>query len=301
MMDEIIPWSEWIELIRPFYPKGDRGRPPRGIEVMLRMYLVQSWFNLSDAMVEDAIYDSYAIRSFMGLNFHDEQAPDATTLLKFRRLLEEQELGKKMFEAIGQLLESKGCMMRGGTIVDATIIQAPSSTKNASGERDEEMHQTKKGNQWYFGMKAHIGVDAGSGYTHTLTVTPANAHDITQASELIREDDETVYGDAGFIGIEKRPEILSDDKKSRIDYRINRRPGTLNRKYQGYALEMERVEERRKSSVRSKVEHPFRIVKVLFGYRKTVYRGLSKNLNRLYTLFGSANLLMWCWAGRPSR
>ena len=301
MMDEIIPWSEWIELIRPFYPKGDRGRPPRGIEVMLRMYLVQSWFNLSDAMVEDAIYDSYAIRSFMGLNFHDEQAPDATTLLKFRRLLEEQELGKKMFEAIGQLLESKGCMMRGGTIVDATIIQAPSSTKNASGERDEEMHQTKKGNQWYFGMKAHIGVDAGSGYTHTLTVTPANAHDITQASELIREDDETVYGDAGFIGIEKRPEILSDDKKSRIDYRINRRPGTLSRKYQGYALEMERMEERRKSSVRSKVEHPFRIVKVLFGYRKTVYRGLSKNLNRLYTLFGSANLLMWCWAGRPSR
>ena len=222
MMDEIIPWSEWIELIRPFYPKGDRDRPPRGIEVMLRMYLVQSWFNLSDAMVEDAIYDSYAIRSFMGLNFHDEQAPDATTLLKFRRLLEEQELGKKMFEAIGQLLESKGCMMRGGTIVDATIIQAPSSTKNASGERDEEMHQTKKGNQ------------------------------------------------------------------------LNRRPGTLNRKYQGYALEMERVEERRKSSVRSKVEHPFRIVKVLFGYRKTVYRGLSKNLNRLYTLFGSANLLMWC-------
>ena len=127
MMDEIIPWSEWIELIRPFYPKGDRGRPPRKIEVMLRMYLVQSWFNLSDAMVEDAIYDSYAIRSFMGLNFHDEQAPNATTLLKFRRLLEEQELGKKMFKAIGQLLESKGCMMRGGTIVDATIIQTPSS------------------------------------------------------------------------------------------------------------------------------------------------------------------------------
>ena len=253
MMDEIIPWSEWIELIRPFYPKGDRGRPPRGIEVMLRMYLVQSWFNLSDAMVEDAIYDSYAIRSFMGLNFHDEQAPDATTLLKFRRLLEEQELGKKMFESIGQLLESKGCMMRGGTIVDATIIQAPSSTKNASGERDEEMRQTKKGNQWYFGMKAHIGVDAGSGYTHTVTVTPANAHDITQASELIREDDETVYGDAGFIGIEKRPEIMSDEKKSRIEYRINRRPGTLSRQYQSYALEMERMEERRKSSVRSKV------------------------------------------------
>ena len=252
-------------------------------------------------MVEDAIYDSYAIRNFMGLNFHDEQAPDATTLLKFRRLLEEQGLGKKMFEAINQLLESKGCMMRGGTIVDATIIQAPSSTKNASGERDQEMHQTKKGNQWYFGMKAHIGVDAGSGYTHTVTVTPANAQDITQASELIREDDETVYGDAGFIGIEKRPEIMSDEKKSRIEYRINRRPGTLSRQYQGYALEVERKEERRKSSVRSKVEHPFRIVKVLFGYRKTVYRGLSKNLTRLYTLFGSANLLMWSWAGKPSR
>ena len=202
MMDEIIPWAEWVELIRPFYPKGEQGRPPRGIELMLRMYLLQVWFNLSDEMVEDSIYDSYAMRRFVGLDFFEKQVPDATTLLKFRHLLEKHQIGEQIFKAINGFLEVNGCMMRGGTILDATILSAPSSTKNASGERDPEMHSTKKGNQWYFGMKAHIGVDAGSGYTHTLEVTAANEHDVTKASELIRQDDEVVYGDAGYHGIE---------------------------------------------------------------------------------------------------
>jgi len=301
MMDTIIPWAEWVELIRPFYPKGEQGRPPRGIELMLRMYLLQVWFNLSDEMVEDSIYDSYAMRSFAGLDFFEKQVPDATTLLKFRHLLEKHQIGEQIFKAINGFLEANGCMMRGGTIVDATILNAPSSTKNASGERDPEMHSTKKGNQWYFGMKAHIGVDAGSGYTHTLEVTAANEHDVTKASELIRQDDEVVYGDAGYHGIEKREEIMNDPQKSEIDYRINERAGKVKRLPEGPCREFEQELERRKSSVRSKVEHPFRIVKMLFGYKKVVYRGLSKNLNRLQVLFGSANLLMWAWAGCPQR
>jgi IS5 family transposase len=301
MMDEIVPWLEWVELIRPFYPKGERGRPPRKIELMLRMYLLQNWFNLSDEMVEDAAYDSYAMRCFLKLDFFEEQVPDATTLLKFRHLIEKHEIGKKFFHVLNEMLEAKGCMMRGGTIVDATILNAPSSTKNASGERDPEMHSTKKGNQWYFGMKAHIGVDAGSGYTHTVEVTAANEHDVTKASALIREDDEVVYGDAGYRGIEKREEIRTDSGKSKIEYRINERAGKVKQLPKGVSREVEQERERRKSSVRSKVEHPFRIVKVLFGYSKAVYRGLSKNLNRLYVLFGSANLLMWGWAGCPER
>ena len=301
MMDAIIPWSEWVELIRPYYPKGERGRQPRGIEPMLRMYLLQVWFNLSDEMVEDALYDSYAMRSFMGLNFLEEQAPDATTLLKFRHLLEEHHLGEKMFRAINDLLEANGCMMRGGTIVDATLISAPSSTKNASGKRDPEMHSTKKGNQWHFGMKAHIGVDAGSGYTHTVEATAANEHDVTQASKLIRDDDEVVYGDAGYMGLENREEIRTDPVRSQVDYRINERPGKSGRLPEGIAREVACEREHRKSSVRSKVEHPFRIVKMLYGYRKAVYRGIAKNLNRLHMLFGSANLLMWAWAGAPRR
>ena len=187
--------------------------------------------------------------------------------------------------------------MRGGSIVDATIIQAPSSTKNEKGERDPEMHSTKKGNDWHFGLKCHIGVDAGSGYTHTITVTPANVHDITEASKLIRDDDEVVYGDSGYLGISKRPEIAQDEKKSKIDYRINVRIGKLRRHIGNVGNDWDRSIERQKSSVRSKVEHPFRFVKCVFGYHKAVYRGLLKNLNRLYMLFTSTNLLMCATAG----
>ena len=174
-MDEIIPWDHWVNLIREHYPSDKRGRPPRGIETMLRMYLLQNGFTLSDEGVEDAIYDSYAVRNFMRMDFLEEQVPDAATLLKFRHLLEEHNIGGQIFADVTDRLENAGLIMHGGTIVDATIIAAPSSTKNRTGKRDEEMHQTKKGNQWYFGMKIHSGVDAGSGYVHTITGTAANA------------------------------------------------------------------------------------------------------------------------------
>ena len=296
-MDSIIPWEEWAEYIKPHYPDGKRGRPTRGIMTMLRMYLLQIWFNLSDEGVEDAIYDSYAFRKFMGINFMDEQAPDATTLLKFRHMMEQSGIGEQLFRAINYVIEQSGYMMRGGTILDATIINASPSTKNKEKARDPEMHQVKKGNEWRFGMKTHIGVDAGSGLVHSMTVTPANKHDITEASKLIRDDDEVVYGDSGYLGIEKREEIKSDDHLSRIEYRINRRPGRLP-EVSDNAIDWERYIENRKSSVRCKVEHAFKIIKCEFGYRKVRYRGLAKNANRLFVLFACANLLMCIRAGR---
>jgi len=300
IMDASIPWDEWVAYIVPYYPKGERGRPPMGIEKMLRMYLLQCWFNLSDEGLEDAIYDSYAMRTFMGVNFLDEQVPDATTLLKFRHLLEKHNIGKVFFDAIKRSLEERGHMMRGGSIVDATLINAPSSTKNEKKERDPEMHQTKKGNVWHFGMKCHIGVDAGSGYVHSLETTAANVHDITVASQLIREDDEVVYGDSGYLGIEKREEVKSSPHLSVKEYRINRRHQSVQRMPAGF-IEWEKQIERRKSSVRSKVEHPFLIVKRFFSFAKTVYRGLAKNTHRLHTLFAGANLLLCARSGRPLR
>ena len=288
-MDKIIPWTEWVEMIRPYYPKGERGRPVRGIETMTRMYLLQMWFNLSDEGVEDAIYDSYAMRSFMRIDFMEKSVPDATTLLKFRHLLEEHDIGKKMFADISKRLEKAGLIMHGGTIVDATIISAPSSTKNATGKRDPEMHQTKKGTEWRFGMKCHVDVDAGSGYVHTAEVTAANVHDVTVASKLLREDDEAVYGDSGYLGISKRPELQENEHFSRIDFRINRRPKSLPHVFD-CAIDWEWWIERRKSSVRCKVECVFRIIKCQFGYRKTAYRCLHKNANHLFALFISANL-----------
>lgn len=296
-MDSIIPWEEWAEYIKPHYPDGKRGRPTRGITTMLRMYLLQIWFNLSDEGVEDAIYDSYAFRKFMGINFMDEQVPDATTLLKFRHMMEQSGIGEQLFRAINYVIEQSGYMMRGGTIVDATIINASPSTKNKEKARDPEMHQVKKGNEWRFGMKTHIGVDAGSGFVHSMTVTSANKHDVTEASKLIRDDDEVVYGDSGYLGIEKREEIKSDDHLSRIEYRINRRPGRLP-EVSDNAIDWERYIENRKSSVRCKVEHAFKIIKCEFGYRKVRYRGLAKNANRLFVLFACANLLMCVRAGR---
>ena len=200
-MDAVIPWQAWVGLIEPFYYDGKRGRKPRGLETMLRMYLLQVWFSLSDEGVEDGVYDSYAMRRFMKLDFTTEQAPDATTLLAFRHLMERHQLGERLFEAQTALFDDNGWIMRGGSIVDATLIAAPTSTKNASGTRDPEMHSTKKGQQWYFGMKAHIGVDAGTGYVHSVTVTAANISDIEKTPELVREDDEVVYADAGYQGV----------------------------------------------------------------------------------------------------
>lgn len=257
IMNEIIPWDEWVAAIKPHYFDGKRGRPPLGIEKMLRMYLLQIWFNLSDEGVEDAVYDSYAMRKFMGIDFMQEQVPDATTLLKFRHLIEESGLGKAFFEAINRCLEQCGHIMKGGTIVDATLISAPSSTKNASGSRDPEMHQTKKGNQWYFGMKCHIGVDAGTGYIHGIAATGANVHDIVEASKLIRPEDEVFYGDAGYLGLDKRPEITEDAHKSQIDYRIAERPGKKRCMVHGPARDWYCHIEFQKASVRAKVEHAF--------------------------------------------
>lgn len=286
-MDDSIPWARWVELIEPFYYSGRKGRRPKPLETMLRMYLLQVWFSLSDEGVEDAIYDSYAMRRFMGLDFGVEQVPDATTLLHFRHLLERHELGKVLFESQNEIFDQRGWIMRGGSIVDATIIAAPSSTKNATGARDPEMRQTKKGNQWYFGMKAHIGVDAGTGYTHTVTATSANVHDLDQAPSLVRADDDVVYADAGYQGVEKRPDITADEHLSNVRFQVAARKGKLAR-----MPAWDREIESRKASVRAKVEHPFLIVKRDFGFTKTRYRGIAKNLNHLHVLFASANWLM---------
>jgi len=286
-MDATIPWAAWVGLIEPFYYSGKKGRKPKPLETMLRMYLLQVWFSLSDEGVEEAIYDSYAMRRFMGLDFALEQVPDATTLLHFRHLLEKHQLGEKLFESQSEIFEKEGWIMRGGSIVDATIIAAPSSTKNASGQRDPEMHQTRKGNQWYFGMKAHIGVDAGTGYVHSVTATAANVHDLDQAANLVRDDDEVVYCDAGYQGAEKRPEIAGDAHLSQVQWRVAARKGVLKA-----MAEPDRAAESRKASVRAKVEHPFLIAKRDFGFTKTRYRGIAKNLNHLQMLFASANWLM---------
>ena len=289
-MDATIPWDRWVAVIEPFYYQqapGKKGRKAKPVETMLRMYLLQAWFSLSDEGVEDAIYDSYAMRRFMGLDFGTEQVPDATTLLHFRHLLEKHELGARLLAAQQEIFEAKGWMMRGGSIIDATIIAAPSSTQNATGERDPEMHQTKKGNQWYFGMKAHIGVDAGTGYVHSVSATAANVHDLDESVNLVRDDDEVVYADAGYQGVERRREVAENEHLSGVEWRVAARKGWLKT-----MPEHDRHLESRKASVRAKVEHPFLIIKRDFGFIKTRYRGIAKNLNQLQVLFASANWLM---------
>ena len=289
-MNATIPWATWVALIEPHYytdRPGKKGRKAKRVETMLRMYLLQVWFSLSDEGVEEAIYDSYAMRRFMGLDFAVEQVPDATTLLHFRHLLEEHKLGERLFAAQNEIFEAEGWIMRGGSIVDATIIAAPSSTKNATGTRDPEMHQTKKGNQWYFGMKAHIGADAGTGYVHSVSATAANVHDLDEAADLVRDDDEVVYTDAGYQGAQRRPEISGDERLSKVEWRIAARKGVLKT-----MAEPDRAAQSRQASVRAKVEHPFLVVKRDFGFTKTRYRGIAKNLNHLQVLFASANWLM---------
>ena len=286
-MDAVIPWQEWVGLIEPFYYDGKRGRKPKPLETMLRMYLLQVWFSLSDEGVEDAVYDSYAMRKFMKLDFTKEQAPDATTLLTFRHLMERHQLGQRLFEAQTALFDDNGWIMRGGSIVDATLIAAPTSTKNATGTRDPDMHSAKKGQQWYFGMKAHIGVDAGTGYVHSVAVTAANVSDIEKTPELVRDDDEVVYADAGYQGVEKREEIAKDPHLSQVEYRVAARKGKLKT-----MPAHDRHVQSRQAGVRSKVEHPFLIIKRDFGFRKTRYRGIGKNRNLAHMLFASSNLLM---------
>ena len=288
-IEAITPWAELDRTIAPFYPSnGGRGRPPIGLSRMLRMYVAQQCFGLSDEGIEDALYDSQAIRRFVGIDLSRESAPDATTLLKFRRLLETHQLTESIFNAINAHLAKKGLLLREGTIVDATLIAAPPSTKNREGKRDEEMHQTKKGQQWYFGMKAHIGVDAQSGLVHTLIGTAANVSDVTQAQALLHGDETQAFGDAGYQGVEKRDENLECPVTWHIALRPSKRKA-LKDTPQGNLVEWI---EHTKASIRAKVEHPFHVVKNLFRHRKTRYRGLAKNTAQLFSLFGFANLVL---------
>jgi len=257
-MEQVMPWSEVLGVIEPHYPKGKRGRPPVGLERMLRVYLVQQWYNLSDEGAEDEITDSQALRGFVGIDLSRESAPDATTLLQFRHLLEKHELTKQVFEAINGKLSAAGLMMREGTIADATMLAAPPSVKNEAQARDPEMHQTKKGNQWYFGMKAHIGVDAESGLVHTVVGTAANVADVTQTGEVLHGEEKTVYLDAGYTGVEKREELKDRD----IDWQVAMKRGKLKAVPEDSILgQLLRKLESVKASIRSKVEHPFPIVK----------------------------------------
>ena len=288
-IETVTPWVALVAEIAPHYPKGEgRGRRPIGVERMLRMYIAQQCFGLSDEGMEDAVYDSQAIRGFVGIDLNVEAAPDATTLLKFRRLLEAHSLTQRIFAAINTHLAEKGLLLKEGTIVDATIIAAPPSTKNREGERDPDMHQAKKGNQWHFGMKAHIGVDAESGLTHTVVTTAANVNDVTQAHALLHGDETHAFGDAGYTGVEKREE----NQDSTVTWHVAMKPG--KRKALPGTLLGELVDriEHVKASIRAKVEHPFHVVKNLFKHKKARYRGLAKNTAQLLTLFGLANLVL---------
>ncbi|NOS68562.1 MAG: IS5 family transposase [Verrucomicrobia bacterium] len=289
-MEEVIPWGKLLAVIEPHYPKGERGRPPIGLERMLRVYFLQQWYGLADEALEDALYDSQALQGFARIDLAAEGVPDATTLLKFRRLLETHDLCKGLFAAINADLAARGLLLREGTLVDATLIAAPSSTKNQKKERDPEMHQTKKGNQWYFGMKAHIGADRDSKLVHTVAVTAANVADITKTSELLHGQEQQVHADAGYTGAEKRAEIVALERK--IDWQIAGKRGTIKALAEGVEKEAIQAIEKAKASVRAFVEHPFHIVKNLFRHRKVRYRGLAKNGHQLYTLFGLANVVI---------
>lgn len=287
-IEAITPWDALEAELEAFYPKsGGRGRPPIGLGRMLRMYVAQQCFGFSDEGIEDAIYDSQAIRRFVGIDLGRESAPDATTLLKFRRLLEREGLTGKLFEAINAHLAEQGLMLREGTVVDATLIAASPSTKNRARKRDPDMHQARKGKQWYFGMKAHVGVDASSGVVHSLVTTPANTADVTQAHRLLHGEETDVFGDAGYQGVEKREE----NKKTDVNWHTALRPGKRKVLPATPAGRLRERREQAKASIRAIVEHPFHTVKNLLGHRKARYRGLAKNEAQLFTLFGLANLL----------
>jgi len=316
-MERIIPWEAVTAVIEPHYEPKRLGRPRCPLETMLRMYLLQIWFNLADEAAEDAIYDSRAMKEFVGIDFDMDDVPDATTLLHFRHLLEGKRLQKAVFDKINECMEAEGVLLRGGSIVDATFVEAPSSTKNSAKSRDPEMKQGKKGNTWHFGMKAHIGVDAYSGVVHTVEATAANVSDIEVAYKLIRDDDDVANMDAGYVGIKNRKEIRENEHLSQVEYRVNSRQGA-KRERDGkiYKDALGHVDyigggdwdaeiERQKSKVRSKVEHAFQIMKVRFGCRKTRYRGIEKNWMMLYMVFTGVNLLKWAWSReapvRPKR
>ncbi|SED83551.1 IS5 family transposase [Pseudomonas anguilliseptica] len=286
-MDRVVPWKGLVTLIDPHYPKGEGGRPAYALMAMLRVHLMQNWFGYSDPAMEETLYETTILRQFAGLSL--ERIPDETTILNFRRLLEKHELAAGILAVINGYLGDRGLSLRQGTIVDATLINAPSSTKNKDRKRDPEMHQTKKGNQYYFGMKAHIGVDDESGLVHSVVGTAANVADVTQVDKLLHGDENVVCTDAGYTGVEKRPEhegrkVIWQVAARRSTYRkLDKRSGLYKAK---------RKIEKAKAQVRAKVEHPFRVFKRQFGYVKTRFRGLAKNTAQLVTLFALSNLWM---------
>ncbi len=288
-MDHLMPWAEFCAVIEPHYPKVGNGRPPVGLERMLRMYCVANWFNLADEACEDALYDVPVFREFCRIDLGRERVPDATTLLHFRHLLEKHDLGAALFAKVGELLLANGMKLSGGTIVDATLIAAPPSTKNQEKSRDPEMHQTKKGNEWHFGMKLHIGTDSQTGLVHSASVTAANVHDSHQVPNLLHGEETRFYGDSAYRGKEQRRRLKVIAPQAK-DF-------TNKRAYRNSPLsDADKATNRRKSSVRSKVEHPFLTLKRLWGFAKVRYRGLAKNANRAFAMLAMLNVSKW---GRP--
>jgi len=283
-METLVPWAEFCAIIEPHYPKAGDGRPPVGLERMLRMYFIANWFNLADEACEDSLHDIALFRAFCHIDLGEQRVPDATTLNGFRHLVEKHKLGAAMFTKVGELLLANGLTLSGGTIVDATIIDAPSSTKNKDKARDPEMHQTRKGNQWYFGFKVHIGVDSNSGLIHSASLTPANTHDCQELGNVLHGDETRLYGDSAYRGQKQRLKELAPKA----------REFTNERAYRHRELsEAQKATNRRKSSVRAKVEHPFLTLKRNWGFTKTRYRGLAKNANRAYTMLALINLQKW--------
>lgn len=286
-MDQVVPWKALLALIEPYYPRsGQPGRQPYPMETMLRIHFLQQWYALSDPAAEETLYEMPTMRRFARIGGLGD-VPDETTILNFRHMLEQHDLARKLFDRVNAYLSRRGQSLRGGTIVDATIIAAPSSTKNKDGQRDPQMHQTKKGNQYYFGMKAHIGVDDESGLVHDVECTAANVADITQAHKLLHGKEDTVCGDSGYTGLEKREEMVT---KRKLRYLIAEKPSKLKQIKNPRALKQARRLEYAKASLRAKVEHPFRVIKRQFGYVKVRYRGLAKNTAQVLTLFALSNL-----------
>ena len=282
-MEALVPWSALCEEIAPHYPVAGKGRPPIGLERMLRIHFIQHWFNLADLACEEALYDSASLRRFVGIDLGREPVPDATTMLKFRRLLNEHKLGEALFARVGQELQARGIKIHTGTIVDATIIGAPSSTKNADKARDPEMHQTKKGQQWYFGMKLHIGVDSRSGLAHSAVVTAANVHDKHPLPDLLHGEERRVYGDSAY---QSQKELIHSKAPHARDFtnERTRRAGEVD--------EAKRAKNRNKSRIRARVEHVFAVLKRLWGFTKVRYRGLQKNATRAFTALALANIYL---------
>jgi IS5 family transposase len=282
-IEALIPWEKFEQQLTKKYSKGTTGRKPYPLNVMLRIHIMQLIYNLSDPAMEDTLYEIESMRRFAGLRLADN-LPDETTILNFRHFIERHKLGKRLFDSVLEHLDEQGLKLQEGSIVDASIISAPTSTKNNSGQRDPEMHQTKKGNQWHFGMKMHVGVDESCGLIHSIATTAANEHDITQADKLLHGKEKRVWGDAGYTGIEKREE----HRDRKVDWLIAMRPGKRTALAKTSPLA---AAEKSKASVRAKVEHVFFYIKQMFGYSKVRYRGLEKNTNRLYLLASFTNLL----------